>query len=1799
MQKISRLFGIFLTLAIVTTLLCLNIFATEETQTSTVASVGSESYATLAEAIAEAQTGDTITLLADVEATSRFYVAGKKITIDLAGYTISGICNESQSTLIYVENNAELTVKDSVGTGKITYAKGSSNVGWTVDVKGKFVLESGTIELTGSSWGIGYAVDVRPNSWGTEYTNPTVFVMNGGKLVSSDGAVRVASSSADGHKQVSAAFVMNDGYIDAAWDGVFVQQSNTVYDDLSFTINGGTIESDLNPVRVYGPAPDSYVNDSNCMSITLAGGTMIYTGTETQQWIIEGILRAGGGSSAETIVENGALVVSEAIAESAEAPEGFKWAADENGNYALTACHYVAEISGVKYESLAEAIAAAHNGDTVVLLEDLTIIGETVKIADGVSITLDMNGKKITVTDNKASNVSYDLFYIYGGLTVTGNGTIEMNSTSNDTAWAKSSTIFQNRGGVLVIENGTFTHTGGTAMAYVVDNNANSFGDATTTIKGGTLTSTYVAIRNRMDTYGANGGGNGIATLNISGGNLSGKYAVWGHVSSSGVKGAINITGGTFTAAEGMDAVRVGTDTTGKIETAVSGGTFSSAIPENFCADGYKCVANGDGTYGVKETTARVSNWEELAAAIADVDITDIILTDDITAEGRVVVDRDLHIDLNEKTLYLTKVNNRVWKAATLTIDGNGIIEVSQVSGGNVFYVGSSESGAGTTGHMVLDSIEVFGDGYNTGTNAAVFMLYGPGSSTLDITNCELNLSNNRGNGSVFYDTGTNNQCKINIVDSTLVFDGTVRGSVCGNITIDNSNVTIKNSDNGFNEATLTIKNGSEVTIINNTGRGLTINRNGYGIVIEDSKVTLANNGEGDIRYKESANIIITNSELSLSKVVVDSGKNATINGLKVENGATVESVEGVVTISNPVAKIGDNTYSSLAEAIAAAQNGDTITLLEDIESTNRFYVAGKKTTIDLAGYTISGICNESQSTLIYVENNAELTVKDSVGTGKITYAKGSSNVGWTVDVKGKFVLESGTIELTGSSWGIGYAVDVRPNSWGTEYTNPTVFVMNGGKLVSSDGAVRVASSSADGHKQVSAAFVMNDGYIDAAWDGVFVQQSNTVYDDLSFTINGGTIESDLNPVRVYGPAPDSYVNDSNCMSITLAGGTMIYTGTETQQWIIEGILRAGGGSSAETIVENGALVVSEAIAESAEAPEGFKWAADENGNYALTACHYVAEISGVKYESLAEAIKAAKSGDEIVLLEDVVLTETLYVPAEMTLTINGNGKKLTPADDFITNDHKAVIALAHGDKGFSEDSNYTIKNLTFEGFSGLSRVIRANFGVISIENCVFSGNTVTGGVITSAEAELTVSECTFDGNTVDGDAAYGVIDIGSDVGEGTTVVANITNNTFINNKVEYAVLFLFSSANVSGNTFADNVHIGTNENGAAILAGPYTGNLSYTININGNKFVNAIENTNGDALPAVFAEDWKALGVTTTFNLSKNYWDGAKPVIGTAYKTNIEDAAVTITSYYTDVELTNLVNIESNPNKMVAYSLALEGEIAYRVTYALNEETYQNENAKVVFTFLRHGETVTVEIPASQGVPTKDGMYRYSVGLYSYEMTTVIESKLVIAGEEQLNCTGKASIKSYAEYVMASNDPIYTEELKELVKSMLNYGAYSQLYFKYNLDNLATDNYDVSSVANESIVNINKDKGSAEGIAIRRLSLELESRITLRYVFKLSEGYTIDQFTFKCGDDVITPVKLSETEYRLDIEDINVYDLDKEYTVVVNDSYSVTSSAISYASIVVNGSYGEDHQNLCKAMYMYNEAGNTYFEGK
>ena len=92
--------------------------------------------------------------------------------------------------------------------------------------------------------------------------------------------------------------------------------------------------------------------------------------------------------------------------------------------------------------------------------------------------------------------------------------------------------------------------------------------------------------------------------------------------------------------------------------------------------------------------------------------------------------------------------------------------------------------------------------------------------------------------------------------------------------------------------------------------------------------------------------------------------------------GAQYDSINGYVTFTTnsfspftvvfntPVAIVGDTYYNTLAEAVAAAKNGDTITLLRDVELSEAITI-GKAVTLDLNGHTITNSLNSNGYSLV------------------------------------------------------------------------------------------------------------------------------------------------------------------------------------------------------------------------------------------------------------------------------------------------------------------------------------------------------------------------------------------------------------------------------------------------------------------------------------------------------------------------------------------------------------------------------------------------------------------------------------------------------------------------------------------------------------------------------------------------------------------------------------------------------------------------------------------------------------------
>ena len=269
------------------------------------------------------------------------------------------------------------------------------------------------------------------------------------------------------------------------------------------------------------------------------------------------------------------------------------------------------------YSTLADAVAAAQDGQTVRLLADVTLDAQ---IATGKAITIDGQSKytikaakKLASADGKAG-----MFY----RTQSAKGTLTFLNVTLDGGGV--SKIFLNEGGAgeTVFDGVTSTNGGGIAYGSGIHI---SGGGSHATIRNSTLTgSTGTMELNNANYYAANDlwvGGNVYVTVENSViGNVFVNSAPSATATNGVVHGQLTITGektkitylsGEEEAADKLDKfgnngslVKIDSGYVEKVfdkgSYAISGGTFKTEVKKEWCAAGYVPADNGNGTYGVE-----------------------------------------------------------------------------------------------------------------------------------------------------------------------------------------------------------------------------------------------------------------------------------------------------------------------------------------------------------------------------------------------------------------------------------------------------------------------------------------------------------------------------------------------------------------------------------------------------------------------------------------------------------------------------------------------------------------------------------------------------------------------------------------------------------------------------------------------------------------------------------------------------------------------------------------------------------------------------------------------------------------------------------------------------------------------------------------------------------------------------------------------------------------------------------------------------------------------------------------------
>lgn len=919
-----------------------------------------------------------MTLQADVTgvASTLTVPAGTEFTLDLAGHTLEG--NNQGKDQAFLLVNGKLTLTDSVGTGKVcsTYTGTAGRV--VSVVGGELTVAGGTITTEGMAKA-GNAIYVSKGS---------TLSMTGGKV-----------------------------YADAKRGNYAIRIGGK---DAIFTMTGGVAEADSSTTETYITAIDvSSTGTGTIGGDSVVRGPKALTTTSLTALTVTGGSFTGEVSAPKNSISGGTFTDVDVISLAGYVDETvYACEKQADGSYTVAKAEFtaVATITGTdgvvtRYAAATEAFSALKGGDTLKLLADIGTAAEPlpygIVVTDG-DVNVNLNAKTLIIGYDAAAaaaagvpGYAAGVGIVNGGsgtVTVSGNGTLDVsNYTGTDgiAVWART--------GSITVQSGTFINKSNEEATVYVGTNDDS--SPVLTIAGGT----YKNIAEGNYKYDES---RTPLTFNI----YNGKTA-----------DALKISAGSF---YGNNDPYLGDD---QVKGSILATEKRTGVKKT--TDGYKVAAGQgiqvlDANGGAKNfyTGASTSSTGKLAVALADAaDGDTLILLKNISASSQLNVTKAITIDLGGYTL-------------TNSYDGSGysLLTRAAVTMKNGTYKSTKGSarGIGAVADFTLENATLSAAGLVGLGCSAPDATYTVKNSTVIgnyalanfVNNAKINIESSTitGSGVGIYHNGSNSGLKLTAADSTITAAAT--GATNG-IYVSGSTSTMTAA--GAQQVTLTRCTVSGGTAVEVKYTDLTLTDCTVTATTETPSYTQDDNGAATTGFAVVSTDNTTGAATPAPKgTITIQGANGSYKGqvglasletvkteyadfkdttYAVSGGSFTKAVlpeycaEGFVPAANadgtygvkvaPVAKIGTVEYATLAEAIAAAKDGDTVTLTADINTPETSYYIQKSLTIDLGGKTLTGsgydgVFNiEGENAAVLIKNGKIVAVEQTGTAGKYTMA--------------------------------------------------------------------------------------------------------------------------------------------------------------------------------------------------------------------------------------------------------------------------------------------------------------------------------------------------------------------------------------------------------------------------------------------------------------------------------------------------------------------------------------------------------------------------------------------------------------------------------------------------------------------------------------------------------------------------------------------------------------------------------------------------------------------------------------------
>ena len=296
-------------------------------------------------------------------------------------------------------------------------------------------------------------------------------------------------------------------------------------------------------------------------------------------------------------------------------------------------------------------------------------------------------------------------------------------------------------------------------------------------------------------------------------------------------------------------------------------------------------------------------------------------------------------------------------------------------------------------------------------------------------------------------------------------------------------------------------------------------------------------------------------------------------------------------------------------------------------------------------------------------------------------------------------------------------------------------------------------------------------------------------------------------------------------------------------------------------------------------------------------------------------------------------------------------------------------------------------------------------------------------------------------------------------------------------------------------------------------------------------------------------------------------------------------DGVMTYTCTVCGATKTETIEKLVEPTPAESWGLILDGDIGMKFVLNLTGEQIPNAAVEVAI-----GDDVAAYSAAE--LVDESGKAVLLIDVAAAQMTEEVMVTLFVDDQE---VSKVYTVRQYADYILDPENG-YGENVQNLVKAMLNYGAASQKYFAVNTGNYADAGLEITPAQVPNQGGAVASDGSLEGVSLYGASLVHESKTAVRFYFNAA---SVQRLTFKINGGEPCDVQYKSGKYFVELADICPQDLDEDIVVTVSngtDTLTVTYAPMDYIIRMYNkNASNQNTKALVQALYGYYLAAEAY----